>query len=202
MAQGWTRLIHEMMAAQFQKLSCHHFVYGTRLDKVDTRNDGSSVSEKMIEYSMCNIREEINMRRIPRVFGSCAYGCSKCSKYRGICAIRNDEGLRGARRKRFREGVVKDLKMDMLTETLEGAHDADDIDDSSTMDPGDLKRNDTFNSTLKELPAAPTPQLLRLGNVSDPCFSRTASSSGIGSFVHVTDQHFAADLNTDDWLIV
>merc|ERR1712087_314067 len=69
-------------------------VYGTGLDKVDSGKDGVVQTERMIEYSVCHIRNEVNMRR---VFGCCAYGCQKCSKYRGICKRPNEEGLRGVR---------------------------------------------------------------------------------------------------------
>merc|ERR1712039_717482 len=124
---------------------------GTGLDKVDSGKDGVVQTERMGEYSVCHIRNEVNMRRVPRVFGCCAYGCQKCSKYRGICKRPNEDGLRGVRRQRFLRGVIKEVRnvmMDTFAEIPEVPDDADNTHVSSTIILGDLECSDDLNSTL------------------------------------------------------
>lgn len=192
-------------------------VYGVRLGKSGKDAKGPiEAAEDMVTFKVGHVKEGANLRQVAR--GACGMDCVKCSKYSGMCTrfYGDDVGILGVRRKRFKEGVMEEVRQ-ISVEAWSGL--------APLPEDGDDARQHLFDEALaaeaaagsEPATAAPVaaatfppvrPQLLRTRSRSDPDFlSRTPSSSvgdgSFSSFVRVQgDSEDLADFDENKWVHV
>jgi len=203
-----TEVAHELERAEKASLQCRYLrfrpltyeglpamrvgVYGVRqAGKIPPApKDGDDV----VEYSICRMKEEANLRRVPRGCGHCRYGCAKCSKYRGICK-QQDVNAR-QRRMRIRSGVVEEFRrLDVDAVAAEALFQVEEEAEAEAVVLGG-------SSLVVPGPSRPLLALSCQRSLSDAPLSVATSSSVGDSYVHVEDLDSFAPLGSDDWLVL
>jgi len=194
-------------------------IYGYRLDKKALQKRSEVHSEEVVEYTICSMKPDVNMRRVHCSYGGCRFGCAKCSKRRGLCKA-DPESAPGARRKRLVAGMVQEVRT--LGAGFRGDIPEDDDEDEVAAAPVKAKPQKTPGADGAAAAAGatadaaadgaasfappPRPTLARRRSFSDPDLgaSRPPSSSGDGSYAMV--EHEALDAvmqwDADDWVLM
>lgn len=199
-----TEVAHEMTSLtcrflRFRPLQYHGQpamrvgVYGKRTDMEGLRRKHMPESDEVVQYSIHRMKENANTRRVLVGCGLCRYGCAKCNKTRGPCALSLESGPK-SRRMRLRAGVVQEVRVLASDDASRGLLVVD--EDAEEAAPASIGT---------EAAAPPTgpraPVLARQRSLSDPNLSSAPSCSSwtLGESVEVVQDIGQFDEN--EWLI-
>lgn len=203
-------------------------VYGERLDaSAPAHGDAgeeAALSQSLLQYSICKVKEQANLRRAQVGWGLCRMGCGRCSGAGGCTRLGQRDW---SKIMRLRQGELEEVRR------LGGARKAssclleDDADDDLVTHVGDNgDARDTGGGTLSRSPTSPLaarkssfsstgrqPSIRFERSSSDPMLSRFCSSAADSCAVCVDldlsdlDRELSetdpiSSLDLDDWLVV